>query len=104
MSLTNPGSRVRPGAILRADGDWEFSVWAPRRRKVALHLFGSRDCFIPMKKNESGDHQVVVADNEPHSRYLYQLDDSHEYPDPASRFQPEGVHGPSEIVDLESFQ
>ena len=40
----------------------------------------------------------------PRTRYVYQLDDLQEFPDPASRFQPEGVHGPSEIVDLAAFQ
>jgi maltooligosyltrehalose trehalohydrolase len=104
MSLTNPGTRVRPGAIRRADGDWEFSVWAPRRRKVALHLFGSPERFIPMKKSDCGFHQVVISDIAPHSKYIYRLDDLNEYPDPASRFQPEGVHGPSQIVDLGQFQ
>ena len=38
------------------------------------------------------------------SRYKYRLDRGQSYPDPASRFQPEGVHGPSEVVDPLAFQ
>jgi maltooligosyltrehalose trehalohydrolase len=103
MSRVNAESRVRLGANPRTHGAWEFSVWAPGRQKVAVHLFGSRDRFIPMTKNHCGYHQVLVSDVEPQSRYVYQLDDLQEYPDPASRFQPDGVHHPSQIVDLAAF-
>jgi maltooligosyltrehalose trehalohydrolase len=56
-----------------------------------------------MTKDHWGYHRVLVSDIESHSHYVYRLDDSQEYPDPASRFQPDGVHGPSEIVDLAAF-
>ncbi len=104
MSWINEDTRVALGANRRTDGAWEFSVWAPGRQKVAVHLFGSRDRFIPMAKNRYGYHQVLVSDIEPQSRYVYQLDDLQEYPDPASRFQPDGVHDPSEIIDLAAHQ
>ena len=104
MSRINARSHLRVGASRQADGAWEFTVWAPGRQKVAVHLLGSRDRFISMTKNGSGYHQVLVSDIEPQSRYVYQVDGSHEYPDPASRFQPEGVHGPSEIFDVTAFQ
>jgi maltooligosyltrehalose trehalohydrolase len=103
MSWINTERRVPLGAIRQADGAWGFSVWAPGRQKVAVHLFGSRDRFIPMARNPYGYHQVLVSEIEPKSRYVYQLDGLQEYPDPASRFQPEGVHGPSELVELDAF-
>ena len=103
MSWIDADSHVPLGANRRANGAWEFSVWAPGRQKVAVHLFGSHDRIIPMTKNDRGYHQVLVSDIEPQSRYVYQLDDLQEYPDPASRYQPVGVHGPSEIVDLAAF-
>src|ERR1700676_241397 len=96
-------SRVPLGAQPRPDGACELLVWAPHRQKVAVHLLGSHDRFIPMTRNGCGYHQVLVSDIEPQSRYVYQLDGLEEYPDPASRFQPDGVHGPSEITDLISF-
>jgi maltooligosyltrehalose trehalohydrolase len=95
---------VALGANRRADGAWEFLVWAPGKHRVALHLFGSPERFLPMVEDRCGYHQVLVSDLDPHSRYVYQLDDAREFPDPASRFQPDGVHGPSEIVDLGAFQ
>jgi maltooligosyltrehalose trehalohydrolase len=96
--------RASPGASLNANGVWEFSVWAPHREKVGLHLFdGPGDRYIAMTKAEDGYHSVLVDDLRPHSRYVYRLDDSQEYPDPASRFQPDGVHDPSEIVNLTDY-
>jgi len=91
------------GANRQPGGAWEFVVWAPDREKVAAHLVGPRERCLAMTKDRWGYHQVLADDIEPQTRYLYRLDDSHEYPDPASRFQPEGVHGPSEIVDLAAF-
>jgi maltooligosyltrehalose trehalohydrolase len=104
MSRADPDCRVPLGANPRADESCEFSVWAPGRQKVAVHLFGSADRFILMTKNHCGYHHALVNDVEPQSRYVYQLEDWHEYPDPASRFQPKGVHGPSEIVDCAAFR
>ena len=104
MSWINASTRVPLGANRRANGAWEFSVWAPKRQNFAVHLFGPRERFIPMAQGACGYHQVLVNDVEPQSRYVFRLDDSQEYPDPASRFQPEGVHAPSEIVDLTAFQ
>ncbi len=60
MSWINTESGVGLGANRRPDGAWEFTVWAPNREKVAVHLFGSHDRFIPMTKNHRGYHQVLV--------------------------------------------
>lgn len=56
---------------------------------------------------EAGEHGYFSAlvDRLPNrTRYFYALDDGRELPDPASRFQPEGVHGPSQIVDTAEFR
>ena len=93
------------GTRFEASGACEFAVWAPSREKVAVHfLCGSGDLYCGMTKDNFGYHRALIRDVHPHSRYVYRLDDLHEHPDPGSRFQPEGVHGPSEIVDLEAFQ
>jgi maltooligosyltrehalose trehalohydrolase len=52
-----------------------------------------------MERGERGYHQALVEDVEPGSLYLYRLDGQRELPDPASRSQPQGVHGPSQVVD-----
>jgi maltooligosyltrehalose trehalohydrolase len=87
------------GATRLRSGEWQFVLWAPHARKVAIHVLGSRERVVEMEGGEHGYHFVVVEPVEPGTRYFYRLDNSRELPDPASRFQPEGVHGPSELVD-----
>jgi maltooligosyltrehalose trehalohydrolase len=56
-----------------------------------------------MERDALGYHRVSVDNVSAGSRYLFRLDSTLERADPASRFQPEGVHGPSQVVDLQSF-
>lgn len=91
------------GAIPRAD-DWHFSVWAPKRESVSLHVLGDNEQVVRMEKGDSGYHHAALRNLAAGDRYLYRLDDVDERPDPASRFQPDGVHGPSQLVDLGTFQ
>ncbi len=88
-----------PGATFLGDGRTEFLVWAPRARRVEVHLLGAEERIVPLSPASRGYHHGVVEGAGPGSRYSYRLDGDKERPDPASRFQPEGVHGPSEIVD-----
>ncbi len=95
--------QLRRGAALYPDGSAYFSVWAPRVRKMAVH-FVSPDCYtVPMTRHADGLHTVTVQGVQPGSRYCYLLDDERARPDPVSRFQPEGVHGPSEVVSPSAF-
>jgi maltooligosyltrehalose trehalohydrolase len=75
----------------------EFTVWAPLKRSVELIL----DKSIPMTRDEWGYWRVTAA-VQPGARYRYRLDGEGPYPDPASLHQPEGVDGPSAVVDLSS--
>jgi maltooligosyltrehalose trehalohydrolase len=75
----------------------EFRVWAPQHRQIELHIVAPRERRMSMAKDVSGYHAVVVDDCGEGTRYLYVVD-GEDRPDPASRFQPEGVHGPSEVV------
>ena len=77
----------------------EFRVWAPALETVELHIVGPGERRLPLKKNETGYFEGVVDDCPPGTRYLYVLNGEKERPDPASRLQPEGVHGPSEVVE-----
>lgn len=92
------------GAIPLGDGSWRFCVWAPRRERVLLHVLGDAEQIAQMEKDERGYHRATLGNLATGDRYLYRLDGVHERPDPASRFQPEGVHGPSQLVDLREFQ
>lgn len=96
MTRSEPAPRAQ-GAILRADGA-HFCVWAPHIEAITLHLLAPRERLVPMEKDGEGYHHVVVEEATAGTRYKYRFPDGREFPDPASRFQPEGVHGPSELT------
>ena len=95
--------RPRFGACCEGNGV-RFRVWAPQRTRVDVVL-ESRDGVTSVHPLTSGDGMFsdVVAGARAGDRYRYRLDGEGPYPDPASRFQPEGVHGPSEVVDASQF-
>jgi maltooligosyltrehalose trehalohydrolase len=78
-----------------------FSVWATRARRMAVRLLGGGDHEMARTHPDSSVWSVVVPGAVPGSRYLFVIDGDGDRarPDPRSRFQPEGVHGPSEVVD-----
>src|SRR4051794_6705791 len=93
--------RRRPiGAEIMPAGGVDFRVWAPLRRRVAVHLEGNDGAsvqLVPEPDNYFGGRIANAGDG---TRYRFQLDDDTTlYPDPASRFQPAGPHGPSQVVD-----
>jgi maltooligosyltrehalose trehalohydrolase len=94
-----PESNWEPslGAIHLEDHPCRFRVWAPRARRVEALLCGGRR--IPLEPREHGYFEAAVEGVEPGTRYLYSLDGGEGRPDPASRCQPDGVHGPSRVVD-----
>ena len=90
------------GATPLADGGCEFVVWAPQRKQVQVHLVGEEPRFLPMERDALG-YWRARSNAKPGMKYLYRLEGDRERPDPASRFQPEGPHGPSQIVDVRGF-
>ncbi|MGE5205770.1 MAG: malto-oligosyltrehalose trehalohydrolase [Chlamydiota bacterium] len=87
------------GATL-ADGTAEFRVWAPHARQVNLRLVGGPD--LPMRRAKDGTFSAQ-ASARAGDRYFYILDDHKPLPDPISRLLPEGVHGPTAIIDPGAF-
>jgi maltooligosyltrehalose trehalohydrolase len=92
-----------PGAIVLPDGRTRFCVWAPRVKTVALQLEGPPVKLLPMSPASRGYFEIDVANVPAGSRYRFQLDGEQLRPDPASRSQPDGVHGPSAVVDPSAF-
>ncbi len=86
-----------PGAVYLGENTCVFSVWAPFVQDVAVRLLPPIDRIVPLSRRDRGYHTVTVTGVPAGTRYLYVLDGSIERPDPASRYQPEGVHGPSEV-------
>jgi maltooligosyltrehalose trehalohydrolase len=87
------------GAACLGDNRCRFRVWAPFAARVEVRLLGPQERFISLEKDDLGYHGAVANDVAAGSLYLYRLDNKIERPDPASRFQPQGVHGPSQVVD-----
>ncbi|MBD0288854.1 MAG: malto-oligosyltrehalose trehalohydrolase, partial [Flavisolibacter sp.] len=86
-------------AAEKRDNKTVFTVWAPLKKSMILHLVHPYDRQLPMTKDEEGYWQVEVNDLPDDARYFFMPDGEKDYPDPASRFQPEGVHGPSQVVN-----
>jgi maltooligosyltrehalose trehalohydrolase len=89
------------GANLAGDSS-DFRVWAPAAKTVTLRLInehGSHDW--PMQAAD--DYFILQAFARAGDKYFYIVDQNKPVPDPVSRLLPEGVHGPTEIVDPESF-
>jgi len=92
------------GAQLLDGGGVRFRIWAPAAKRVALSL---QDCegegVDEMAPQEGGWFELVNRSAAAGSLYRYCIDDNLSVPDPASRFNPEDVHGHSEVIDPCSF-
>jgi maltooligosyltrehalose trehalohydrolase len=99
--------RLPVGAEVMAEGGVHFRVWAPRRRKVDLVLEGGdgRGGIHPLDAEGDGYFSAAVPTAAAASLYRYRLDGGPRLlPDPASRFQPDGPHGPSRVVDPSAYR
>lgn len=74
-----------------------FSVWAPKAKQVEIELDPSGK-ILPLTPSQNGYFEGRFDSLPLPTRYYYKLDGKQRFPDPASRFQPQGVHGPSEVV------
>lgn len=91
------GAEVQPGGV-------SFRVWAPERRSVAVLCEQSGREPVSLRPEGNGYFSVVTDAAGAGTLYQFQLDDDPVlYPDPASRFQPSGPHGPSQVVDPTAF-
>src|SRR5689334_19664182 len=90
------GAEVIPGEGVH------FRVWAPDRKAVAV-VFNEGDAAA-LRPDGDGYFSGLVPAARPGALYRYRLDQEEPaYPDPASRFQPTGPHGPSQVIDPSSF-
>ncbi|MFB3924869.1 MAG: malto-oligosyltrehalose trehalohydrolase [Syntrophales bacterium] len=99
--------RLPIGAELIEGGGVHFRVWAPQRRTVEVWLEGGTGApaVIELTAEKDGYFSGSAAGAGEGTLYRFRLDrEDIRYPDPASRFQPGGVHGPSCVVDPRSFK
>ncbi len=94
---------TRIGALYQGNNRCEFRVWAPVLGRLGLRIAGPGERDLSLAQDEAGYWQTTVDEVPPGSRYWYVLEGSTQRPDPASQFQPEGVHGPSEVIDPSAF-
>ena len=93
------------GAQVLAGGQVRFRLWAPAAKRVDLVLEsgGEPARVLPLEATHEGWKGVITGEASAGSRYRYRIDGETLVPDPASRRNPQGVHGPSEVVDPEAF-
>jgi maltooligosyltrehalose trehalohydrolase len=94
------GASLHLGASVQDDGT-TFRVWAPKCRSVDVLLDGRRP--ERMTAREDGVFEVRLPGVSVATRYQYRLNGEHYRPDPASRYQAAGVHGPSMVIDPSQF-
>lgn len=92
------------GANYQGNNKCKFAVWAPLKKKMTLHIVQPTDRKIEMQQNEQGYFSIEADDVLPGTRYFFIPDDEKAYPDPVSNEQPEGIHGPSAVVDHNSYE
>ncbi|HSA94169.1 MAG TPA: malto-oligosyltrehalose trehalohydrolase [Terriglobales bacterium] len=103
--MREAGGPMKLGATTLPEGRCRFVVWAPAARRVELHLVPDgkqpEKRLVPMESTGAGYWHLELGSGVlgPGSRYMYRLEGGLDRPDPASRFQPEGVHGPSQVAE-----
>jgi maltooligosyltrehalose trehalohydrolase len=92
--------RLTYGATPVLTGGVQFRVWAPEVSSLSLQL--SERPTVPMIR-EGEDFALATPDAGPGDRYSFLFEDGRLRPDPVSRFQPQGVHGASQVIDPDAF-
>ena len=92
------------GPLVIENNSCIFRVWAPEKEKMSLHLVYPVEEILEMQQDEGGYFMLEIEGVGHGTRYFYRPDGGDGIPDPASHYQPEGVHGPSEVVDHSRFE
>jgi maltooligosyltrehalose trehalohydrolase len=99
-----PERRLPVGAEVQPDGGVHFRVWAAAARAVEVVVEGDDGPGVALAPETGGYFSGLVSRAAAGTRYRYRLDDRPDLlADPASRYQPEGPQGPSEVVDPGAF-
>jgi maltooligosyltrehalose trehalohydrolase len=108
QAASTPGFQL--GAVPVSETQTRFSVWAPKAKTVSVELirrWGHLEKVLsehPLLRNADGIFSNVIADCPSKTLYRFKLGNNTGRPDPRSRFQPFGVHGPSQVIDPNAFQ
>ncbi len=91
------------GAEIQRDGSVGFRLWAPAATSVSVILENAETVPLPLTSGGGGWFDLLTRKAKAGSPYQYQIDAKTRVPDPASRYQPHDVHGPSEVIDPSAF-
>ena len=91
------GSRVESSGV-------QFRLWAPRLEQVQIAILEAQPRVLPMQAEDDGEFSVFANGLRAGADYVFQTGESRRFPDPVSRWQPAGVHGPSRVVDAAAFR
>ncbi len=94
---------MKIGSRCQDNGECLFVVWGPFLKKVEVKILSPEERLIPMKKDSRGYWKACTRGTGAGTRYFYRLEEKKDRPDPASDFQPEGVHRCSQIIDHNAF-
>ena len=104
QSIIDSGTRISrrrlPVGAEVFEGGVHFRVWAPRASRVDVVTDTG---LAPLAREDGGYFAGLVRELAAGARYRFALDGGPAVPDPASRSQPEGPHGPSQVVDPAAF-
>ncbi|MFZ2956683.1 MAG: malto-oligosyltrehalose trehalohydrolase [Candidatus Ozemobacteraceae bacterium] len=81
----------------------KFRVWAPSCVELKIKIGDTNPIIFPMKKKENGYFEREIQENLTSREYSFVLPSGKELPDPASFYQPKGVHKPSQVIDHQTF-
>jgi maltooligosyltrehalose trehalohydrolase len=98
--MTRRAHAMPHGAELHENGV-RFRLWAPGETQVSIEIDGRNP--VHMARQPDGWHELITIGAHPGTLYRYVVADGLRVPDPASRFQPQDVHGPSEVIDPEAY-
>ena len=90
------GTQITPDGV-------RFRLWAPETKQVSVRIIDPPET-LPMAKMPRGWFELEVEGAGPGTRYQFVMEEGTAVPDPASRYQPEDVHGPSEVIDPLAFK
>ena len=95
-------NKRRIGLNFSADDNAEIVVWAPEAETVELLLTGSQ-MRSPLQREDYGYWSTISDTLKEGSGYKFMINGEKELPDPASLYQPNGVHGSSSAIRIDTF-
>jgi maltooligosyltrehalose trehalohydrolase len=81
-----------------------FTVWAPFAKKMSLQIENDDDSNLLKMTAQDRGYFTIIAEADENAKYWYLINGKTKRPDPAARFQPDGVHGPSSLVSYSTYQ